>query len=295
MAYKCICGTYVFKFLELCRQCRGEHGYYSDWPEWVRWDYFDLNLGGDYEYGELDELGRPGSVKAAPLGKPGDILKEVTDPQLGERAGRKCPICHTKIKANERLCRDHLADYGRDQDKWPQWLLALATDDQKQIDAARNHREGSIDDETFTRRQGPGRPQKAGGKIPGSYGGRTIAYTNQDEISTEAINWGDDDLEGSGDSTPEPGAIAGDRNGHKYNAAAWRGGNDQYKEFGAFSERDYIENKIAAEQDLNLWNPQAAAVLLLSENGYSQKEIAGLMKIRQQKVSEILRKAVKRG
>lgn len=294
MAYTCICRTYVYEILELCRQCRAEFGEYGDWPEEVKNRYFDLNFGGDYEYGELDKLGRPNGVKEAPLGRAGDILKEVQDPQLGERAGRKCPICHTKIKANERLCRDHLAEYGQDRDKWPRWLQAQITNDQKQIDAARNHREGSIDDETFTRRQGPGRPQKAGGSIPGSYGGRTIARTNQDEISTEAVNWGDYDLEGSGDNAPEPGAIAGDRNGHKYNAAAWRGSDDQYKEFGEFSERDYIEDKIAAGQELNQWNPQAAAVLLLSENGYSQKEIAELMKIRQQNVSEILRKAVKR-
>ncbi len=295
MAYKCVCGAYTFRILELCRQCKRKHGIYSDWPEWVRWRYFELNWGGDYEYSELDKLGRPGSVKGEALGKPGDILADVMDPQLGERAGRKCPICQTKIKANERLCRDHLERYGRDQGKWPEWLLALVTNDQKQLDAARNHREGSIDDETALRKRDRARPGGEGYKAPGSLGGRTYAHYNSDDLDSETLKWGDYEIESQGAESSTDAPIRGDRNGYKYNNAAWRGSGIEYNDLGVFSERDYLEDKIAAEQELAQWNPQAAAILLLSENGYGQKEIAGLMKIRQQKVSEILRKAVKHG
>ena len=313
MAYKCTCGAYVYEILELCRQCELLYGSYNDWPDDVKDRYFELNFGGDYEYSDLDKLGRPGSVKAAPIGKAGDILSEVTDPILGERSGKRCPVCNARIKPKDRLCSKCFAEYGGDESKWPEWLAGkfvnklindkwktewldgIVTMNQKEVDAARNHRESSIDDETFSRRQAPTHAGKAGGKIAGGFGGRTVARTNQDEISNEMIYWSDDELDAAGPNSVTDAPITGDRNGQKYNAAAWRGGNDQFREIGGYSERDSLEDKIAAEQELNQWNPQAAAVLLLSENGYSQKEVAELMKIRQQKVSEILRKAVKRG
>ena len=313
MAYKCTCGAYVYEILELCRQCELLYGSYNDWPDDVKDRYFELNFGGDYEYSDLDKLGRPGSVKAAPIGKAGDILSEVTDPILGERSGKRCPVCNARIKPKDRLCSKCFAEYGGDQSKWPSWLAGKFVEkmigdklekvwldgviamDQKAINNARNHRETAINDETFARRQAPTRPGKAGGKISGGYGGRTIANVNQDNLSFDQVEYPYNDFEGSEDTEATPGSIAGDRSGHKYNAAAWRGGSDQYKEFEGYSERDQLEDKIAAEQELEQWNPTAAAVLLLHETGYSQSEISQFLKIRQQKVSEILRKAVKRG
>lgn len=288
MTYKCVCKTYVTEPLQLCPQCAVLYGSdWKTWPVWVSLRYHDINFGHDDEY-SLD------GVKAEPLGKIGGELKGVQDPQFGERGRRKCPACGKPIKVSERLCNDHLTQYGRDQDKWPLWLQALVRDDQRIIDAARNHREGSIDDETFTRQQAPKHAGKAGGKIPGSFGGRTIAHTNQDEISTEAIYWNDGEIDAVGSDNITDAPITGDRNGYKYNAAAWRGESDQYKGIEGYSERDQLEDKIAAEQELEQWNPTAAAVLLLFEAGHNQTDIAKFMKIRQQKVSEILRKAVKR-
>lgn len=288
MTYKCVCKTYVIEPLQLCPQCAVLYGSdWKTWPVWVSLRYHDINFGHDDEY-SLD------GVKAEPLGKKGSELKDVQDPQLGERGRRKCPACGKPIKVSERLCKDHLTQYGRDQDKWPLWLQALVSDDQRIIDAARNHRENSIDDETFTGRQAPKHAGKAGGKIPGSFGGRTIARNNQDEISTEAVYWSDDEIDAVGSDNITDAPITGDRNGYKYNAAAWRGESDQYKGIEGYSERDQLEDKIAAEQELEQWNPTAAAVLLLFEAGHNQTDIAKFMKIRQQKVSEILRKAVKR-
>ena len=290
MAYKCTCGAYVYEILELCRQCELLYGSYNDWPDDVKDRYFELNFGGDYEYSDLDKLGRPGSVKAAPLGKAGDILKDVQDPQLGELSGKRCPVCHTKIKASERLCRDHLAEYGRDQHKWPLWLQALVSDDQKQVDAARDHKELSIDDETTLSKIDPTRPGGEGYKTAGSVGGRTYAQFNPDEMSREALDWGDDELGESDNGALEPGAIAGDRTGHKYNAAAWRGSGIQTNNIGVFWERDLLDEKIARDQELEKFDCTRQIVILLYGAGHKQREIAELLGIDQQRVSDILKK-----
>ncbi len=314
--YKCICEREVLvtEPLKLCDQCASKYGNdYTQWPLWVRSLYQSINFGRDYEYSEFDKLGRPGMVRSAPLGTAKARAREKDAPKIEPmKAGRRlCPVCFTPIRANKRLCNKCLAKYGSDQSKWPAWLTGrfveklvngkLKTEwlngviamDQKAINDARNHRETSIDDETFSRRQAPTRPGHAGGKIPGSFGKRTIASVNQDNLSFDQIEWLDNDLEGPEDTDTAPGSIAGDKTGHRYNAAAWRGSNGQYQEFGGFGERDFIEDNIAAKEELEQWDPTAAAALLLYENGYTQSEISQLLKIRQQKVSEILKKAVK--
>lgn len=287
--YKCICGVYVTEKLTLCEQCASLHGNdYTQWPFWLRSLYQDVN------FGRNDELDLS-NVRMTPLGTAKARAREKHAPKVNPlRTGRRnCPVCLTPIKTKQRLCDKCLAKYGSAQNNWPLWLQVLVTNDQKEIDDARNHRETSINDETFTRRQGPTRPGRAGGKIPGSYGGRTLASVNQDNLSFDQIEWLDNDLEIPEDADTAPGSIAGDKTGHKYNAAVWQGTNDQYQELGGFGERDLIENKIAAEQELEQWDPTAAAVLLLYEVGHTQSEIGQLLKIRQQKVSEILKKAVK--
>lgn len=312
--YKCICGVYVTEKLTLCEQCASLHGNdYTQWPFWLKSLYQDVNFGRDYEYSDLDKFGRPNGVRAAPLGTAKARAREKDAPKIEpiKTAARNCPVCFAPIKTKQRLCNKCLAKYGSDQSNWPEWLAGKFVEklvdnklervwldgviamDQKEIDDARNHRETSINDETFTRRQGPTRPAKAGGKIPGSYGGRTLASVNQDNLSFDQIEWLDNDLEIPEDADTAPGSIAGDKTGHKYNAAVWQGTNDQYQELGGFGERDLIENKIAAEQELEQWDPTAAAVLLLYEVGHTQSEIGQLLKIRQQKVSEILKKPVK--
>jgi len=290
LAYKCICGAYVYEILELCRQGKILYGNYSDWPEWVKSRYFDLNFGGDYEYSEFDKLGRPWSVKQAPLGRAGDDLKDVQDPQLGERSGRKCPICHTKIKANERLCKDHFYQYGGDRAKWPEWLLVLVTDDQRIADNERDHRELAINDETALSKKEMIRAGAEGYKTPGSLGGRTYARHSQNELDREALAWGDGELEGSGD-LPELGEIKGDRTGHKYNAAAWRGSGPQYNDISPFFERDLLDEKIDQDRELEKSDYTRQIVILLYGAGHRQWEIGELLGIDQQRVSDILRKA----
>lgn len=287
--FKCICGTYVTEKLKLCDQCASLHGNdYTQWPFWLKSLYQDVNFGRNYE---LDLS----NVRAAPLGTAKARAREKDAPTVKPiKTGRRnCPVCQTPIKVKQRLCDTCLAEYDSNQKEWPLWLQVLVTNDQKRADYARNHRETSINDETFTRRQAPTRPGKAGGKIPGSYGKRTIASVNQDNLSFDQIEWLDNDLEGPEDTDTAPGSIAGDRSGHKYNAAAWQGSNDQYNDLSGFGERDRIENDIAAKQELEQWDPTAAAALLLHEAGYSQSDISQFLSIRQQKVSEILRKAVK--
>jgi len=254
-----------------------------------------VNFGRNYEYSEFDKLGRPGMVRSAPLGTAKARAREKDAPKIEPmKAGRRlCPVCFTPIRANKRLCNKCLAKYGSDQTNWPTWLQVLVTNDQKTINDARNHRETSIDDETFSRRQAPTYPGRAGGKIPGSYGKRTIASVNQDNLSFDQIEWFDNDFEGPEDTNTAPGSIAGDKTGYRYNAAAWQGSNSQYQELASFGERDFIEDNIAAKKELEQWDPTAAAALLLYETGYTQSEISQLLKIRQQKVSEILKKAVK--
>lgn len=287
--YKCICGTYLITKLTLCRKCGAIYGdNYEEWPRAISLKYMDINYGGDYE----NDLTL---VRAEPIGKMGADVKGVEDPTYWERGRKQCPICHKPIKVNERLCKDHLTKHGGDQAKWPPWLQVLVTDDQRIIDAARNNREGSINDETFISGQGITRAASAGAKTAGSYGGRTIARHNQDDISTENLNWGDDEVDSPGSSSPALGEIKGDRSGYKYNAMAWAGDSGQFRGLGGASERDQIEDKLAAEQELKQWDPTAAAVLLLYSNGHTQGEIAALMRIRQQQVSEYIRKAVKQG
>ena len=287
--YKCICGVYLPTKLTLCSKCAAKYGdNFKSLPLWVRLEYDRLNFGGDYD----NDLAL---VRAEPIGKKGADVKGVEDPTYWERGRKQCPICHKPIKVNERLCKDHLTEYGGDPDKWPPWLQSLVKDDQRIIDAARNNREGSINDETFINGQGITRAARAGAKTAGSYGGRTFARHNQDDISTDTVNWGDNELDNPGSTSPALGEIKGDRSGYKYNAMAWAGDNGQFRGLGGASERDIIEDKIAAEQELKLWNPVAAAVMLLHHNGHTQGEIAELMKIRQQQVSEIIRKSVKRG
>lgn len=284
MGYRCVCPDkpYLAKKLTLCRKCTAKYGdNFRALPLHVRLEYDRLNNGGDYEFSSLNKQGVPITITAEPMGKKGADVKGVEDPTFWEKGRKQCPICHDPIKVSERLCHKCFTELGKDKTKWPEWLQHSVTDDQRIIDAARNHREGSINDETFM--NGP------------AAGSRTVARHNQNEISTDTLNWGDDELNSPGTTNPAGGPIAGDRLGHKYNAIAWQGDSDQYKGLPGSLERDYIEDKIAAEQELNLWNPIAAAVLLLYHNGHNQSEIAELMKIRQQMVSEILRKAVKRG
>jgi len=314
--YKCICGVYVTEKLKLCEQCASQYGNdYTKWPFWLRSLYQDVNFGRNYEYSEFDKLGRPGMVRSAPLGTAKARAREKDAPKIEPmKAGRRlCPVCFTPIRANKRLCNKCLAKYGSDQSKWPAWLAGKSVEklvdgklktewldgviamDQKVIDYERNHRETAINDETFTRRQAPTYPGRAGGKIPGSFGKRTIASVNQDNLSFDQIEWLDNDFEGPEDTDTAPGSIAGDKNGYRYNAAAWQGSNSQYQELASFGERDFIEDNIAAKKELEQWDPTAAAALLLYETGYTQSEISQLLKIRQQKVSEILKKAVKGG
>lgn len=293
MAYTCICGTFIYEILELCRQCTILYGEYGDWPDRVKNRYFYLNFGGDYEYSDFDKLGRPNMIKGAPLGKPGDKLKDVQDPQLGELTGKRCPVCQARIKPKQRLCSKCFAEYGSDEGKWDQWLIALVHDDKRIADDARDHRELAINDETALSKKEMIRAGAEGYKTPGSLGGRTYARHSQNELDREALAWGDGELEGSGD-LPELGAIAGDRNGYKYNQAAWRGSGVEYTDISAFSERanmdDIFYNNARIDQELEKSDYTRQIVILLYGNGHSQTEIAELLKIRQQRVSDILRK-----
>lgn len=293
MIYKCVCGTYVIEPLRLCKECSKHFGNnYKKWPGWIRLRYASLNFGGDYENDLQD-------VKAEAIGKKGADVKGVNDPVTGGREGKKCPACQTPIKANERLCRTHFNEFGKDPARWPAWLQALVTDNQRIADEGRNHRGGiSIDDETFINRHGPANlPGKIlpKNKRSESYGRRTYARINRDEISQETLNWHDDYEETEPDQDL-PAAIRGDKSGRMYNDRVWHGNQGSGSEFGnLFAERDDLDDKIAAEQEISQWDPRAAAVLLLRFIGHNQTEIAELMNIRQQEVSEILQKAVKHG
>jgi len=302
--YKCICGVYVTEKLKLCDQCASQYGNdYTKWPFWLRSLYQDVNFGRNYE---LDLS----NVRAAPLGTAKARAREKDAPKIEPmKAGRRlCPVCFTPIKVKERLCKNCLAKYGSDQKEWPAWLAGKSVEklvdgklktewldgviamDQKVIDYERNHRETAINDETFTRRQAPTRPGKAGGKIPGSFGKRTIASVNQDNLSFDQIEWLDNDLEDPEDTDTAPGSIAGDKTGHRYNAAAWRGSNGQYQEFGGFGERDFIEDNIDMDREIEQSDYTRQIAILLYGAGRTQSEIGQILGLAQQRVSELLGK-----
>ena len=292
MAYKCYCGAYVYEILELCRQCKILYGEYGDWPDRVKNRYFDLNFGGDYEHGELDKLGRPGSIKGAPLGRPGDKDTGAEIPQVTYYGfvQKTCPVCQKQIKAKDRLCLHCLREYGSDETKWDDWLKDLVSDDKRIIDDAREHREYSLDDDRPASRQAINNERSKAG---GSVGGRTYAQFNPDEVSQDVLDWGDSLAGPEPKGSPAKG-IKGDKLGHKYNEQAWQGSDLQAREFGNFSERDSIDDNIdnaaRIDQELEKSDYTRQIVILLYGAGHKQWEIAELLGIDQQRVSDILKK-----
>lgn len=293
MTYKCICKTYVINALELCPQCAAIYGNdWKTWPVWVSLRYADLNYGGDFAYGELDKLGRPTPIKMAPLGRPGD---EDTGSEIPEVAyygfvQRTCPVCQKQIKAGERLCLQCLRKYGSDEAKWDRWLISLVHDDQRIIDDARDNREYSLDDDRPTNQKAISDERRKAG---GSLGSRTYAQFNADEISQEALDWGDS-LAGPEPKGSPAKSITGDKNGHKFNERAWRGSEVQAREFGDFSERDKIEDDLdraaIIDQELEKSDYTRQIIILLYGAGHRQREIAEMLGIDQQRVSDILKK-----
>lgn len=288
MPYRCICGTYVFEPLKLCSRCAAKYGNdYKAWTLAVRLLYNDLNFGGDYQH----DLTR---VRPTPLGRKGNTLQNIQDPVFGkgETVRRRCPICQEPIKAKWYFCKEHYEQYRGDPKRWPVAVRELVDMEDKRLYDAKHHRDPSIDDETFGRRQATGRPGTAGGGVPGSGGKRTSAQYNQFEISKEAVDWSDD-LGGGGDDSTLPGYIKGDRSGIAFNKAAWQGSNGYYSEIVLNNERDALEDKIAAEQELSRWDATTAAALLLHYNGWNQTAIGKALNLPQQRVSEILSNSVK--
>ena len=283
MTYKCVCGVYVPTALKLCTQCAADFGQsYTEWPIAIRLAYNELNNGGDYAF-HLE------GVRSEPIGNKrakGDNTEPANN-GIKTSGGRVCPICQARVKPKERLCRTHLAQYGTNKQSWPEWLKVLTTSDQAILDAARNHPERSIDDEYFP----PGvarQPQKGKGKLPGSGGRRTYARIYSDDLDGDFTDLPDNAGDVGGVDALPAGAFVGDKSGAKYNAAAWSG-SQAYADFGGlFIQLENIDEKIALMQLLERMEPITRRVLELYGDGHTQAEIADMMSMRQQKVSEII-------
>jgi len=59
---------------------------------------------------------------------------------------RHC-VCGKPITITSRLCNECLGKYGSDPDKWETWVTFLVSDEQKEIDRERRHREVSVSEE----------------------------------------------------------------------------------------------------------------------------------------------------
>lgn len=59
---------------------------------------------------------------------------------------RRCCICGASIRWRDSLCHDCLTRYGDDRDRWPEWLVFLVNDTQREINSEKRHREVRIDD-----------------------------------------------------------------------------------------------------------------------------------------------------
>jgi len=57
---------------------------------------------------------------------------------------RFCP-CGKPIKPTWTLCQDCLSQYGKDRDKWPQWLREWLQSYQSELDQERRHNHLQID------------------------------------------------------------------------------------------------------------------------------------------------------
>ncbi len=60
----------------------------------------------------------------------------------------ECVICHQPITHNFSLCRTHEATYGHNRKEWPQWLLFLVreTEKERKREKQRHRYEEEIDD-----------------------------------------------------------------------------------------------------------------------------------------------------
>ena len=59
---------------------------------------------------------------------------------------RHC-VCGKQITITSRLCNECLEKYGTDPDKWDCWIKYLVSDEQKEINRERRHKELFVDDE----------------------------------------------------------------------------------------------------------------------------------------------------
>ena len=62
---------------------------------------------------------------------------------------RRCCVCGAPIRWRDSLCHDCLTRYGDDRNRWPEWLVFLVNDTQREINTERRHREVRICDATI--------------------------------------------------------------------------------------------------------------------------------------------------
>ena len=58
---------------------------------------------------------------------------------------RQC-ACGRMIRQSASLCAECLTRYGDDRDAWPEWLLWMTRDIQRELNSERRHREVALDE-----------------------------------------------------------------------------------------------------------------------------------------------------
>lgn len=290
MLRKCICGTYVYGNLKLCRKCAAIYG--DDWQKWpghVRWEYQNQNFRDNDEWAlDLSEFFGSEEYVERPPKEQRKGTK--SDKEVGTLLGsdlnvkKRCPICQKPINPKHMFCKKHYEEYGKDRSKWPPWLQEIVTMDQADADYEKTHKVRPMHDETYNKPDVIA-PAKTGiNRLGGSTGTRTQAYTNKDEISQEALVWSDD-AEWQGQDMPIPSTDFTD--GQKYNDAVWHG-SYAFRETGGYGERDDLDAKLEIQLYVELLPEKERTVYLLYTSGYKQWEIADTMQLSQQRVSEII-------
>ena len=59
---------------------------------------------------------------------------------------RRC-VCGTKIAWGHTLCAECLKAYGARRNEWPEWLRFWVDDTQRELNAERNHREQTLNED----------------------------------------------------------------------------------------------------------------------------------------------------
>ncbi len=59
---------------------------------------------------------------------------------------RQC-VCGTKIAWGHTLCAECLKAYGARRNEWPEWLRFWVDDTQRELNAERNHREQTLNED----------------------------------------------------------------------------------------------------------------------------------------------------